>query len=333
MPLKLSCVLCLVMLLATAAIAQEKLPADLAGKIGPVSGSLAFIRGGDVWTINIGSGLTDKVCEITNADGRLSWSPDNKKIAFTRSGTVDVQGPDLLGGRHKVYDIYLAFIDSAYANNRLYWYKLTDDMGSRDPEWSRDGNRIAFWKDLNANRVNAGIPNYQPCMMGPDGSEMKILRKDWQSLEEEGTYLISPSISSQGDLAAVYFANQTPKGVVVLRLDSVMTDMSRISEQALTNSDLVAPAWSPDGRFVACVSRNMNAPGVFLLDPKTGKRYLVWTPPPSMDLFTMAPSFSPDGTWLTFATTDGSVWICDITGNGARRITGPGQDRSPAWSK
>jgi Tol biopolymer transport system component len=47
----------------------------------------------------------------------------------------------------------------------------------------------------------------------------------------------------------------------------------------------------------------------------------------------MAPSFSPNSKWLTFATTDGSIWTCDITGGNAKRLTGPGLDWAPAWSK
>ncbi len=320
-----------VILAASLTAAADKLTAEKAGTIGQPTGKIAFIRDGDVWTMDANGANQMTICESTNADGRLSWSPDNKRIIFTRSGFVDLKGPDMLGGKHKVYDLFLCFLDSAYAHKTLYWNRLTDDLGNRDPEWSSDGKSILFWKDMNANKVNAAEPNYQVCTMEPDGSNIELLRKDWSTFN--GQYMIAPSVNSKGDIAFVYFEQQRPVGTAVLSRPAYMVSLDSIKALANLDPGYVAPAWSPDGKWIAVISNNMSDAGLYVASPDLKEKYLVTAAPVGTYLNTFAPSFSPDSKWLTFSTTDGSIWICDITGNGLRRMTGPGTDKAPTWSR
>lgn len=311
-------------------IYAQKLPADKAGTIGELSGQIGFIREGSIWVMNADGSNPALITDVKNADGRLSWAPGNKKIIFTRSGLVDLRGPDNLGGKHKVYDLFVAFLDSAYANNRQYWYRLTEDLGNRGPEWQPDGN-IVFWKDMNANKVNAGEPNYQICTMDSNGDYVKLLRKDWQNMTE--TFMISPSLSKDGNLAFVYFEKQRPIGLVVTPIDSAMNSLDKFKEIAQANKAKVGPAWSPDGKWLAYISNDMNKPGLYMTTPDLKETYLVTIPPVGTYMNAFAPSFSPDSKWITFSTTDGSIWVVDITGNGLRRVTPPGSNKAPAWSK
>lgn len=333
--------LCLTLvILATApviALSAESLPAEKAGTIGKPQGRIAFLRDGNVWVMDANGANQQLVCEVANADGRLTWSPDGKKIVFTRSGQVNVQAPDNSGGLHKLYDLFLADMDSAYANNTLYWFPLTGDMGNRDPEWSADGNRIVFWKDMNANKVNAGEPNYQICtmdspgiLMVPQGAKTEILREDWESAEE---FLIAPTMNANGDVACVSLYDMKPQGLLVLPRGEYMMSMDSVKALARKNRNCVAPAWSPDGKWLTFVNNDLKDGGLYIATPDLKEKYLVFTPPPATNMYTVAPSFSPDSKWLTFSTADGSIWICDITGTGARRLSGPGADKFPAWSK
>ncbi|MGH8015627.1 MAG: TolB family protein, partial [Candidatus Zixiibacteriota bacterium] len=106
-----------------------------------------------------------------------------------------------------------------------------------------------------------------------------------------------------------------------------------LAVRARKNAKKVAPALSPDGKWLAYVLNDMNNPGIYIATPDFKEDYIVFMPPVGTSLHTIAPSFSPDSKWLTFSTTDGSIWISDITGGGARRLSGPGMDNFPSWSK
>ena len=322
-------------LLVSSVSAAEKLPPAKAGTIGSPTGKIAFIRDKHIWTMDATGGHQMLVCEAGNADGRLSWAPDGRRIAFTRSGRVNLQGPDNLGGNHKVYDIFIAFVDSATNNNTTFWYRITDGVGSRDPEWLPDGSLI-YYKDMNANFVNAFLPNYQICTMSStEAGTEEILRRDWQNMNE---FFISPTINAAGEIVFAHMVkgdqgSYRQQGIAKLSKSNFMTPVSEVARQSSKMVDLVTPAWSPDGKWIACISNSMSEPGLYIVSADFSEKYLVFNPPPATSLYTINPSFSPDSKWLTFSTRDGSVWICDITGNGAKRLTGPGMDSSPAWSK
>lgn len=317
--------------LTSSAFAAEKMPLELAGEPGKPTGKIAFVRDGNIWMMNADGNNQVLVTEVTNADGLLTWSPDNTQIIFTRSGILDLKGPALLGGKHKVYDLFIAYPDSAINGNNSWWFRISDDLGSRDPQWNKESNRITFWKDMNADQANAQKPNYQACTMAPDGSDITILRKDWQNMEEE--FMITPSMNSKGDIAFVYFFDNKPQGLAVLTSDSYMASTDSVKAQARANLNRVAPVWSPDGKWLSFINKDFNDASLYIATPDLKEIYLVFQPPVSTYMFTHTPSFSPDSKWLTFATSDGSVWICDIGGKGARRLTPPGLDRTPAWSK
>ena len=325
--------LCLLVLMAfvSSALGTDALPPAKAGTVGQPVGKIAFIRDGAIWTMNANGSDQTMVCEITNGDGRISWALDNKQIVFTRSGMVDLKGPDMLGGKHKVYDLFISYPDSAANGNRMFWHRITNDLGNRGPECHPDGKHILFWKDMNANLVNAEAPNYQLCMMEMDGSTVELFRKDWQTMQRD--YMIAPTMNAKGEIAFVYFKEYRPIGMALLARDEITTPMEEVEKMANRHRSLVAPSWSPDGKWIATVSNDLDNLGLFLLNADLSEKYLVTLPPPGTYIRPVAPSFSPDSKWITFGTTDGSVWIIDITGKQKRRLTGPGPDENPAWSR
>lgn len=307
-----------------------KLPAERAGTIGDPTGKIAFVRDKNIWVMNPDASEQMMVSEVTNADGRISFAPDNRRIAFTRSGLIDLRGPDLFGGKHKVYDIFVAYLDSAETGNKLWWRRLSDDLGSRDPEWLPDG-RIIFTKDLNANFANAASPNYQICIMEESGEYLDVLRKDWQTTN---TFMLNPSLNTKTrDIAFTLFYDQNPQGMAVANEAKFMVSVDSLKKAASKMKQKVAPAWSPDGKWLAYVGSDMSNSGIYICTPDLKERFLVFEPPINAYPRTVAPGWSPDSKWVTFSTTDGSVWICDIAGQKARRLTPPGTDRDPAWSK
>ena len=318
--------------------AAPKMPASSAGTIAPPTGKIAFMREKDIWVMDATGANAKLITQVKNADGRLSWAPDGRRIAFTWSGSVDARLPGGEGGRHKVYDIFIAYVDSADKKNTSWWHRITNDLGSRDPEWSVDGSRILFTKDMNANTVNAESPNYQICTMDPEGGSFQILRKDWQM---SAGWMQAPTSSPKGDIAFVMFAPQRQAegttfnavGIAVRNMSNFMAPVDSLLALCRRVPSGVAPCFSPDGKWIAYVDGRLTDGGLYIATPDFRQQYLVFAPPVSTNLTTFQPSFSPDSKWLTFSTTDGSIWICDITGNGAKRISGPGTDLAPAWSK
>lgn len=321
-----------------ASAAAPKMPPAKAGTIGKPTGKIAFIREKDIWVMDAAGTNQTLITQVKNADGRISWAPDGRRVVFTRSGRVQTNLPDNSGGVHKVYDIFLAYLDSASNGNTSFWRRLTEDNGARDPEWSADGSRIVFSKDLNANLVNAASPNYQICSVDPDGGSYELYRKDWQTVTG---WMTCPTLSPKGDYAFVLYLPQkqaegtaiNPAGIGVVPRTGLMASIDSLAKLCRKVPDGVAPAWSPDGQWIAYVDNRLTDGGLYIANPSFSEKYLVFTPPVSVSLTTFQPSFSPDSKWLTFGTTDGSVWISDITGNGAKRVSGPGTDMGPAWSK
>ncbi len=310
--------------------AQSRLTAEQAGTISDnPGGRIAFIRERNVWVMEWSGANKRLVSEVGNADGRIAWSPDDTRLLFPRSGRVDLRRPAGLGGFHKVYDLFIADLDSMDVNT-FWWRGITDDMGSRDPEWLDDG-RILFFKDLNANLVNADGPNYQVCLMDSTGSGIEILRQDWQTVN---LMTLTPTYHPQSGKVAfeVMFENNR-QGWYVLDQGQMTMRPDSLRVLARGNQGYITPSFSPDGQWIAHIYNSPTESAVWISpSDDITQRFLVYEPPVSASVNPNPPSFSPDSKWLTFSTTDGSIWICDITGGQLRRVSGPGTDANPTWS-
>ena len=128
----LVCAVLVYAFLGPATPAADRLPAEKAGEIGQPTGHIAFIRDKDLWITSVSGQDQQLICQAQNADGRIAWSPDNRRLMFTRSGKVTLEGPDFLGGAYKVYDLFVALRDSAENGNTMWWIRVSDELGSRD---------------------------------------------------------------------------------------------------------------------------------------------------------------------------------------------------------
>jgi hypothetical protein len=71
-------------------------------------GKIAFISDGGVWMMDSDGRNRRKICDVTNGRGRLSFSRDNKRIAFSREGKDASKLPsEGEGGAHLLHDIYI----------------------------------------------------------------------------------------------------------------------------------------------------------------------------------------------------------------------------------
>ncbi len=99
-----------------------------------------------------------------------------------------------------------------------------------------------------------------------------------------------------------------------------------------TPGDVQTPAWSPDGRKLAFVSRRDGNSEIYVINADgSGQENL--TRQPASDSH---PSWSPDGRKLAFVSRrDGNseIYVMNADGSGLRNVTRtPSNDLDPAWS-
>jgi len=322
----LICLTCTLFFSAQAA----KLPPEKAGKIGVPLGKIAYIHDKDLWVMDWDGKNQFKVVTAMNAAGKISWAPDGKRIAFSRRGSVKTEGPDYLGGSHRVYDIFIGYLDSAKTNTN-WWYRLIGGLGARNPEWSADGSQIIFTNDLNAHLAAPLYPNYQTCITDTVGGSYEIVRTDY---EDTLFSTLMPTRGPGNQYAYVVYKGVNPLGVVISSLDKkTLTQNDFTSGKIKLIPRVTGPAWSPDGKWLAYVDISITNQAIHIVKPDLSEKYEVYRPTAGLNLQTFPLSWSPDSKWLTFGTSDGSLWIIDITGKQLKQITGPGLNSAPAWSK
>ncbi len=291
--------------------------------------TIAFLRSGDIWLMESdGSNQRPFVAGIGNAVGRLSWSPDNKRLAFVRRGDLSVKYPDGGGGQHKLYDVFYAYTDST--NN--FWEGITETMGGQWPEFSRDGSRILFVHDRNANSVNAMLPKYRLSFYDTKSYLLRDLELTPSSDLLCSYATMSPDMTKVAfSVMAVRDKQFSPEGIAIAALSDFPIKDADLIASARKFTNATAPSWSPDGQWIAFVSNDITNQGLHIVKPDLTGDKILWVPPSGMGLAAAAPSWSPDSKMLVFATQNGSIYKISLDGGEPVRLSGPGNDGSPAW--
>ena len=321
------------------AVAQTSSTAQ--GKTGPrPGGKIAFISEGAVEIMNADGSSRMKVCGVDNAKGRLSFSPDNKKIAFSREGKDVNSLPSGEGGGHLLHDVFVAYLDSA-ATNVNWWHRITNSLGAYQPEWSPDGSMIYCQNDVNAPNVDYIVPSHQLATVEPEGGNMEYLRKDWQRLN---MIMLMPSVSPDGAKVAYVIAySPDPNrytvqnyGIKVVAMADIMKPETEMRQPTPELKDGLAPSWSPDGKWLAYVTASKTNANLIVIKSDMTEKRTVFTSTPTQIVSWAAPGWSPDSKWLTFCTTDGNtsvINVIDVNGQNLTPLTGGGKFSNPAWSR
>ncbi|HEX2032684.1 MAG TPA: hypothetical protein VHS99_00735 [Chloroflexota bacterium] len=245
------------------------------------------------------------------------------------TATPEPMGPVLpvpartLGGRLLfVSDANIWLVEQGHAR------RLTDDRISRQPSWSRDGQKIAL--------VKVYTSGSDLWMMDPDGGNSAELTDFSYREERLQSYAWHPLWLPDGT-ALLYLSEQGSQDQQLWRL----TLADRRRQRALAPAGdglggLDVPKLSPDGRTLAVAS--------FQAGRGPANRSQIWTwtfPNGPWQQVTDAPEgaydpdWSPDGQRLAYVVRRAGrhdVWVAGADGRGARQVTTAGVCRAPAWS-
>lgn len=328
----------LMLALPLAALAQGMFDS----KPAKVSGMIAFQRDRNIWLMNADGSNQRQWRSFGNVAGKMAFSPDGKTLAWSRQGDYTYNLPDGGGGGRRLYDLFLAEIDST---SDSYWRWVTFNHGSRSPEFSADGKRMLYVQDLSANIVDAELPDFQIVHSNLDASDpVRLTRPGAKPGECQG---MDPTWSPDGkQVAFMYFQRRAnvgdgsresptrPLGLVVVPVTGITVPEDELEAQALKNGDAGSPTWSPDGKWIAFVSTNQADGGIYLISPDLNNRKRIFEKTARLVPVQAPLSWSPDSKWLTFASTDGFIYLLAADGASApQRITSGGNDYMPTFSR
>jgi TolB protein len=185
--------------------------------------------------------LTPDWLEATDASEReVTWSPDGRRVAFVS------KQDDWIGG-----DIFVADVVGRRLVNLRNLTPRIDASPDIEPQytpaWSPDGTRIAFTS------YRSGGPAIW--VMNADGSDARQLTSHGDHIDALPTW--SP------DNRSIAFQRNSPQGT---RIGIVSVDDGALRFMALP-SDASAPAWSPDGKYLAVLSAPDGERDVFVVTP------------------------------------------------------------------
>jgi Tol biopolymer transport system component len=217
--------------------------------------------------------------------GRLSWSPDGSRIAFSRDdaprGTLSLWTVDTAGGKlRRLTDCrpkLCADVDPDWSpsgelivfsrGGSLYTVradgsqltKITNSAVAENPRWSPDGRKIAY----------DGLDEIS--IVDADGSDEKLLLDEMGGGSGPGV----PSWSPDGTKLA-FFNTPGRSGGYTAEVWTITTDGSarqRLYHSACCVMSWAAPIWSPDGNQIAFAASS--ADGTFVIGSDgTGLRRL-----------------------------------------------------------
>ncbi|MBD2895485.1 Tol-Pal system protein TolB [Actinomadura sp. RB99] len=193
---------------------------------------IAFSRssGGtnSAWVMNADGSDARKVTDI--AGGRVTWSPDGKRLAFMGgAGVGDTTGT------HQIYAIAL--------DTRTVTRLTGDDSAKDDPMWSSKG-QIVFWS-----RKDGAEQIYT---LDPDHPS-----RQWTRLTKDGVRAVDPEWSPDASKIAYTHGPSATSDIWLMNADG-----SNPHPLTTGGAHAMDPGWSRNGRWLCYVSGPVGTPEI-----------------------------------------------------------------------
>jgi eukaryotic-like serine/threonine-protein kinase len=274
------------------------------GKLAPSDINGWYFEGGDVWSVDVGSGREAPL--VSNAFGP-AWSPDGARLAFDASWA----------GPRRIW-----ISDGAGRNPRQLTSDSSEAVIHAGPRWSPDGRRLVF------RRIDKTDSDIMTAEVASDATTR---------VTHDASTDLDPTWSRDGRW--IYFASNRGGGINVWRIAVGADGRAAGQPRQLTTGagDDVEPVPAPDGHRLAFAVRGLNADLWQLpVSPETGAAA---GPPAPVVVSTREESrgaWSPDGRMIAFNSDrqgEMNIWLRDLGSGADRRVTsGPGGDYQPSWA-
>jgi TolB protein len=235
---------------------------------------------------------------------RPSWSPDGKRLAFSRHES----------GGTRIWQ-YLMEADAPSSLRRLTDRKTPEYNGAFSP----DGSRLLFVVISQSGTQG----NLDIASVGADGADLKTLVGDHGKLAHQDW----PAWSPDGQRFAFSSTHEGNQEIYAAAGDG--SELVRLTQSPGHDAH---PCWSPDGRTIAFATDRWGGLELASVRPD-GSGLARLTESPGLDDY---PAYSPDGSRLAFVSNrDGQFEIYLSKGDGTGPVNlsrHPLRDTMPTWT-
>lgn len=219
---------------SAAADAPEAAPYLTQPALSPDGREIAFVSGGDIWTVPATGGDAHLLVPGPAVESRPLYAPDGKRLAFisTRSGNGDIHVLDFANGRVE----------------RITWDDGFDNLSS----WSADGE----WLYFSSTRDNVGGMAGVFRVRARGGTPMPVSREDYRNHEGAAPSPDGKTIALTGNGTGErqwwrHGHSNLETGAIWLLVDGASPTYRRVTPD---DARALWPMWSADGTSIFFMS-------------------------------------------------------------------------------
>ena len=283
---------------AIASDAKAAEPAFSDPGISPDGSQIAFISGGDIWTVSSSGGDARLLVSNSSTMSRPLYSPDGKRLAFesTLTGNGDIYVLTIQTGELK----RLTFEDG---------FEHLDNW-SRDGQWiyfSTSSHDLSYMNDIYRVHADGGTPvavsadryaNEFQAAPSPDGTRVAFA----------GRGISSEQWWRKGH-------SHLDESEIWLMQDSAPPTYQQLNKPSDAGAKELWPMWSGDGKSLYFMSDRSGAQNIWVRPLDGDARQVTQF----RDGRVLWPSITPDGKAIAFER-DFQIWKLDTAGNRASQV-------------